>query len=115
MAAVGGGGQLLVRTTDGSAGLWGAGASFFFYSFLDHRDLHSFPTRRSSDLARVFAVADALDAMTSDRPYRTAGTWEQAAHEIAQEAGHQFDPQVVEAFRGRDSRLRRIHYELAPN
>jgi len=63
--------------------------------------------------ARVFAVADALDAMTSDRPYRTAGTWEQAAHEIAQEAGHQFDPEVVEAFRGRDSRLRRIHYELA--
>jgi len=63
--------------------------------------------------ARVFAVADALDAMTSDRPYRTARSWEEAAREIEQEAGRQFDPQVVEAFRGRSSRLRRIHYELA--
>ena len=63
--------------------------------------------------ARVFAVADALDAMTSDRPYRTAISWEDAAAEIEQEAGHQFDPEVVEAFRERASRLRRIHYELA--
>jgi diguanylate cyclase (GGDEF)-like protein len=63
--------------------------------------------------ARVFAVADALDAMTSDRPYRTAKSWEEAAAEIAEEAGTQFDPQVVEAFRERDARLRRIHYELA--
>jgi ribonuclease P protein subunit RPR2 len=63
--------------------------------------------------ARVFAVADALDAMTSDRPYRTARSWEEAAAEIAEEAGSQFDPQVVEAFRERDSKLRRIHYELA--
>jgi diguanylate cyclase (GGDEF)-like protein len=63
--------------------------------------------------ARVFAVADALDAMTSDRPYRTAGSWREAEAEIAEEAGRQFDPRVVEAFRDRAARLRRIHYELA--
>ena len=63
--------------------------------------------------ARVFAVADALDAMTSDRPYRPAQTWEAAAAEIAREAGRQFDPSVVEAFRDRQARLRRVHYELA--
>ena len=63
--------------------------------------------------ARVFAVADALDAMTSDRPYRRAGTWAHAAAEIARESGSQFDPQVVEVFRDRNQRLRRIHYELA--
>jgi diguanylate cyclase (GGDEF)-like protein len=65
--------------------------------------------------ARVFAVADALDAMTSDRPYRRAGTWAHAAAEIFGESGQQFDPQVVEVFRDRNQRLRRIHYELAAN
>ena len=65
--------------------------------------------------ARVFAVADALDAMTSDRPYRRAGTWAHAAAEIIRESGDQFDPQVVEVFRERNQRLRRIHYELAAN
>jgi HD-GYP domain-containing protein (c-di-GMP phosphodiesterase class II) len=63
--------------------------------------------------ARVFAVADALDAMTSDRPYRRAQSWEAATAEIVREAGRQFDPRVVEAFCERQSRLRRVHYELA--
>jgi diguanylate cyclase (GGDEF)-like protein len=63
--------------------------------------------------ARVFAVADALDAMTSDRPYRRAQSWEAATTEIVREAGRQFDPSVVEAFSERQERLRRIHYELA--
>ena len=63
--------------------------------------------------ARVFAVADALDAITSDRPYRRARSWEEAAAEIIREAGHQFDPKVVEAFKERGNGLRRIHYELA--
>ena len=63
--------------------------------------------------ARVFAVADALDAMTSDRPYRDARSWEEAEAEILRERGHQFDPRVVEVFEARSQRLRRIHYELA--
>ncbi len=48
--------------------------------------------------ARVFAVADAMDAMTSDRPYRRALTFEYAVQEIRRCAGTQFDPQAVEAF-----------------
>jgi putative nucleotidyltransferase with HDIG domain len=63
--------------------------------------------------ARVFAVADALDAITSDRPYRKARTWEFARVEITDEAGRQFDPDVVEAFRERDSALREIAREFA--
>lgn len=48
--------------------------------------------------ARIFAVADTLDAMTSDRPYRSALTLEQAKAEIKRCSGTQFDPQIVEAF-----------------
>jgi diguanylate cyclase (GGDEF)-like protein/PAS domain S-box-containing protein len=47
---------------------------------------------------RILAVADAYDAMTSDRPYRKAMPHEQAAAELRRCAGGQFDPQVVEQF-----------------
>ena len=62
--------------------------------------------------ARVFAVADALDAMTSDRPYRAARPWEDAVAEVMAESGRQFDPDVVGAFREREPVLRSIHREL---
>lgn len=48
--------------------------------------------------ARIFSVADAFDAMTSDRPYRKAMSLEQALDEIAARAGAQFDPEVARAF-----------------
>ncbi|HTU03682.1 MAG TPA: HD domain-containing phosphohydrolase [Candidatus Sulfotelmatobacter sp.] len=48
--------------------------------------------------ARIFAVADTLDAITSDRPYREKKSWAQARDEIVECAGKQFDPKVVEAF-----------------
>jgi len=48
-------------------------------------------------LARVLAVADALGAMTSDRPYRRAFSMERALDEIRRASGSQFDPVVVEA------------------
>lgn len=48
--------------------------------------------------ARIFAVADAFDAMTSARPYRPAMSREQALQELQRHAGTQFDPHVVEAF-----------------
>jgi len=48
--------------------------------------------------ARIFAVADALDAMISDRPYRKALSVEHAREEIARCSGTQFDPQVVKVF-----------------
>ncbi len=48
--------------------------------------------------ARVFSVADTLDALTTDRPYRPASTWSHAREEIQRVSGTQFDPAVVEAF-----------------
>jgi response regulator RpfG family c-di-GMP phosphodiesterase len=65
--------------------------------------------------ARVFSIADALDAMTSDRPYRRAGPWDDAVSEIVQRAGTQFDPEVVACFREREEALRRIYYEFNSN
>lgn len=48
--------------------------------------------------ARIFAVADTLDAMTSDRPYRMGTSFGQAISEIQRCANTQFDPEVVKAF-----------------
>jgi putative nucleotidyltransferase with HDIG domain len=48
--------------------------------------------------ARIFAVADALDAITSDRPYRRGRSLQYARDEIKKHAGTQFDPMVVEQF-----------------
>ncbi len=48
--------------------------------------------------ARIIAVADAFDAMTSDRPYRKALLFEVALNEISSGKGTQFDPEIVDAF-----------------
>ena len=48
--------------------------------------------------ARIFAVADAFDAITSDRVYRRGKSYEAAAKELEEWAGRQFDPKVVAAF-----------------
>ncbi len=48
--------------------------------------------------ARVLAVADAYDTLTSDRPYRRAVTPFEARQIIASSAGSNFDPAVVDAF-----------------
>jgi putative nucleotidyltransferase with HDIG domain len=48
--------------------------------------------------ARIFSVADAFDAITSDRVYRKGKPYEAAARELDEWAGKQFDPRVVEAF-----------------
>jgi putative nucleotidyltransferase with HDIG domain len=56
---------------------------------------------RSEDIdinARIFSVADAFDAITSDRVYRRGKSYEAAAQELEDWAGRQFDPRVVEAF-----------------
>ncbi len=51
-----------------------------------------------SPLARVVAVADAFDAMTSDRPYRKGMAPEAAFAEMEKHAGRQFDPAAAHAF-----------------
>jgi putative nucleotidyltransferase with HDIG domain len=61
-----------------------------------------YPDRLAGDeiplAARVFALADVLDALTTDRPYRPASKLTVARAMILREAGTQFDPAVVEAF-----------------
>ncbi len=49
--------------------------------------------------ARIFAVADAFDAITSDRVYRRGRSYEEAGAELEEFSGRQFDPEVVGAFR----------------
>ena len=48
--------------------------------------------------ARIFAVADAFDAITSNRPYRAAASYGEARDEIVRYSGRHFDPAVVQAF-----------------
>jgi HD-GYP domain-containing protein (c-di-GMP phosphodiesterase class II) len=48
--------------------------------------------------ARVFAVADTLDALTTDRPYRAAVSWAEARQVIRAASGTQFDPAIVAAY-----------------
>jgi diguanylate cyclase (GGDEF)-like protein len=65
-------------------------------------DGHGYPDGLSGEEiplgARIIFVADAFDAMTSDRLYRAALSFEEAVAEVERCAGTQFDPQVVEAF-----------------
>lgn len=63
------------------------------------------PGAETPRLARVLAVADAYDAMTTDRPYRRAMTGDEARREIKRNAGTQFDPAVVVAFLQIDTRF----------
>jgi response regulator RpfG family c-di-GMP phosphodiesterase len=62
--------------------------------------------------ARIFAVADAVDAITNHRPYRSARSWRDCRREIVAESGKQFDPMVVEAFRDREYVLHEIRREF---
>jgi len=56
--------------------------------------------------SRLFAVIDTLDAITSDRPYRAAQTYDAAKAEIRRGAGAQFDPLAVDAFLTEEVTLR---------
>jgi two-component system, response regulator RpfG len=58
--------------------------------------------------ARIVAVADVYDALTSVRPYKKAWTSEQAFDYVASQAGKHFDPRMVEAFRGMKAQVLEI-------
>ncbi len=63
--------------------------------------------------ARVFALGDTLDALTTDRPYRRASSFAEARTVIRENSGTQFDPDIVEAFdRIEDAELERIRAEI---
>ena len=58
--------------------------------------------------ARLFALIDTLDAMTSDRSYRKALSFDQARAEIVSMSGTQFDPAAVQAFLAEETTLREM-------
>lgn len=76
-----------------------AEASDIVYSHQEKFDGTGYPRSLKGEQiplgARIFAVADTLDAITSDRPYRAAQTTRAALVEIEKYAGTQFDPEVV--------------------
>jgi HD-GYP domain-containing protein (c-di-GMP phosphodiesterase class II) len=77
-------------------------AAEIVYSHQEHWDGSGYPRGLKGEQitlgARIFAVADTLDAITSDRPYRPARSVEDARTEISRWAGRQFDPSVVKVF-----------------
>ncbi len=77
-------------------------AAEIVFTHQEHFDGSGYPSGlRGSSIpvgARIFAVADALDAITSDRPYRVSRTFDAAREEIVRCSGTQFDPAVVESY-----------------
>jgi putative nucleotidyltransferase with HDIG domain len=83
----------------------------------EHWDGSGYPDGLAGDeipvAARVFAVADVLDALTTDRPYRPGLPLREAREMIVAESGSHFDPEVVEAFNAIDDEtIERIGREV---
>jgi HD-GYP domain-containing protein (c-di-GMP phosphodiesterase class II) len=64
--------------------------------------------------ARIIMIADTTDAMTTDRPYRKALTYDHVVEELERQSGRQFDPRLVAAFR-RSAMIRRLVDRVAPH
>ncbi len=79
-----------------------AEASDIVYAHQEKYDGTGYPRSLRGDEiplgARIFSVADTLDAITSDRPYRAAQTVAAAREEVVRFSGRQFDPEVVRVF-----------------
>jgi HD-GYP domain-containing protein (c-di-GMP phosphodiesterase class II) len=95
-----------------------AGARQVVRSHHERWDGAGYPDRLAGEriplAARVFAVADTFDALTSDRPYRAASSFREARRVIADAAGTQFDPTVADAFDDiADARFDEIRVALA--
>ncbi len=70
----------------------------YHHEHYDGTGIHGLKGEEIPMMARILAVADAFDALTSDRPYRKRKTLEEAVREIKNSTGSHFDPKVVEAF-----------------
>ena len=79
-----------------------AASAEIVYTHQEHHDGSGYPNGlKGNEIpigARIFAVADTLDAITSDRPYRKARSFDVAREEILSCSGTQFDPAVIEVF-----------------
>jgi putative nucleotidyltransferase with HDIG domain len=77
-------------------------ASEIVFAHQEHFDGSGYPRGiKGHDIplgARIFAIADTLDAITSDRPYRKGSTFTEAREEIARCSGGQFHPEIVDTF-----------------
>lgn len=84
-------------------------AAQIVYSHQERYDGNGYPRGLKGDQivlgARIFSVADTLDAITSNRPYRKANTFDAARMEILRCTGTQFDPEVVQVFQSLPSDL----------
>ena len=75
----------------------------------DHQAYEEIPPE-----ARIFAVADALDAMTGERPYRTPVSWDEAIAEVTRGRGTQFDPDVVDSLVHCEPDLHSVYTQVQP-
>jgi putative nucleotidyltransferase with HDIG domain len=79
-------------------------AADIVYAHQEHYDGNGYPRNLKGEEiplgARIFAIADTIDAITSDRPYRKARSYDVARMEVEKCAGTQFDPNIVEVFLG---------------
>ncbi len=84
------------------------------YIVLHHHECYDgsgYPGRLAGDEipleARIMSIADAFDAITTDRPYRKGRSWEVAEEELLSNANTQFDPELVSIY------LKILHYSLS--
>jgi HD-GYP domain-containing protein (c-di-GMP phosphodiesterase class II) len=89
--------------------------AYVFDGVLHHHESYDgkgYPARLAGEqiplIGRILAVADAYDAMTSNRPYRPGMTTERAEEILSRGAGQQWDPQVIAAFFGCVQDVRRL-------
>ncbi|HEX3438345.1 MAG TPA: HD domain-containing phosphohydrolase [Pseudacidobacterium sp.] len=84
-------------------------AAEIVYTHQEHFDGSGYPRGLKGEEiplgARIFSVADTLDAITSNRPYRKANSFESARNEIRRCSGTQFDPKIVEVYLSMPDRL----------
>ena len=110
----------MFRTVRMQPGVVPAGRVYFCHHFTRHlvwrdewrRHPNGVVGEHIALCARIVAVADVFDALTSARPYKQAWPTEQALEFLGAQRGRHFDPQLVDAFFGVRGEVQRIQREL---